>query len=189
MSPEDRSEPATPVMLSSGKVDAEAAPGPKERAGLDKLKAQAAKAKAVMGGAESPVTPKPETARAEAGKPANASKAAEKLVSEKLAAEKLAAEKLADEMLADEMLALEKAVAAKLAAALKGYKPLPATPDEMVDATGELRPLWRDFATAFAGLTADDIGRRTARAEQYLRDSGVFYRQYGGGTSVERSWP
>ena len=161
-------------MLSSGKVDAEPAPGPKERAGLDKLKAQATIAKAVIGGAETPVTPILEPALAEAGMAAKATTATEKLAAEKLAAE---------------MLALEKAAAAKLAAALKGYKPLPATPDEMVDATGELRPLWRDFATAFAGLTADDIGRRTARAEQYLRDSGVFYRQYGGGTSVERSWP
>jgi hypothetical protein len=71
----------------------------------------------------------------------------------------------------------------------EAYTALPAVPDEMVGPDGKLRPLWRDFATAFAALSPEDIGRRTARAEQYLRDSGVFYRQYGGGESVERPWP
>ncbi|MGV8986785.1 MAG: circularly permuted type 2 ATP-grasp protein [Cypionkella sp.] len=79
--------------------------------------------------------------------------------------------------------------AALLAKVLKDYAPLPATPDEMVGPDGELRPLWRDFALALASLTPDDVERRRARAEQYLRDSGVFYRQYGEGQSVERPWP
>ena len=69
------------------------------------------------------------------------------------------------------------------------YLPLGATPDEMVDAMGQIRPLWRGFAEAFAALLPEEILRRQARAEQYLRDSGVFYRQYGGGQSTERPWP
>ena len=77
----------------------------------------------------------------------------------------------------------------RLEKALKDYKPLPGTPDEMVAADGTLRPLWRDFATAYANLAPEDIERRHARADQYLRDSGVFYRQYGHGISVERPWP
>ena len=69
------------------------------------------------------------------------------------------------------------------------YKPLGTTPDEMVDATGKIRPLWQAFAEAFAALPAAEVAHRQARAEQYLRDSGVFYRQYGAGLSTERPWP
>ena len=69
------------------------------------------------------------------------------------------------------------------------YRPLGSTPDEMMDALGRIRPLWRGFTDAFAALTPEDIERRQARAEQYLRDSGVFYRQYGSGQSTERPWP
>ena len=79
--------------------------------------------------------------------------------------------------------------AARLARMLKGYTPLPGTPDEMLGPDGKLRPLWHDFASALANLMPEDIERRRARADQYLRDSGVFYRQYGGGKSVERPWP
>jgi uncharacterized circularly permuted ATP-grasp superfamily protein/uncharacterized alpha-E superfamily protein len=85
--------------------------------------------------------------------------------------------------------ALPATGAAQLEAVLRDYAPWPAAPDEMIAANGTLRPLWHDFVTSFAGLTADDIDRRRARADQYLRDSGVFYRQYGGGQSVERAWP
>ncbi|MBI1171991.1 hypothetical protein GC209_11365 [bacterium] len=59
----------------------------------------------------------------------------------------------------------------------------------MVGPDAKLRPLWGDFAAALARLTPEDVERRRARADQYLRDSGVFYRQYGGGQSVERAWP
>ena len=69
------------------------------------------------------------------------------------------------------------------------YRPLADTPDEMVEADGSLRPLWRDFARAFGGFGPEEVERRRMRAEQYLRDSGVFYRQYGAGGSVERPWP
>ena len=73
--------------------------------------------------------------------------------------------------------------------ALENYTPLPLTPDEMIGADGKLRPLWQDFATNLSALSPEEVERRRVRAEQYLRDSGVFYRQYGGGESVERPWP
>ncbi len=31
--------------------------------------------------------------------------------------------------------------------------------------------------------------RRFARADQYLRDAGVFYRVYDGAGATERAWP
>ncbi len=89
-------------------------------------------------------------------------------------------------------MADRKSAKAKAAAPLHSigdYKPLGTTPDEMVDATGQIRPLWQAFAEVFATLPASEVAHRQARAEQYLRDSGVFYRQYGGGQSTERPWP
>lgn len=68
------------------------------------------------------------------------------------------------------------------------YRPLPGTPDEMMGPDG-LRAPWADFARSFAGFSGEEVERRRARAEQYLRDSGVFWRQYGPGPSVERPWP
>ncbi|WP_323041442.1 circularly permuted type 2 ATP-grasp protein [Gemmobacter sp.] len=72
---------------------------------------------------------------------------------------------------------------------LSGYRPLPGVPDELVDATGALRPLWRPLIDQLQALGDDELTRALGRADQYLRDSGVFYRQYGAGQSVERPWP
>ena len=69
------------------------------------------------------------------------------------------------------------------------YRPLPGAADEMIDAMGRLRPAWRDFATAIDGLGADELSRRFARSDQYLRDAGVYYRVYDGASANEREWP
>ena len=70
-----------------------------------------------------------------------------------------------------------------------GYRPLPGVPDEMADAAGRIRPLWHRLAAHLATTPPDEMARFQARADQYLRDGGVFYRQYGAGQSVERPWP
>lgn len=70
-----------------------------------------------------------------------------------------------------------------------GYRPLPGVPDELIDAGGSERPLWRDLIAHLGALGPEGLAQATGRADQYLRDSGVFYRQYGGGQSVERPWP
>ncbi|MBK4216575.1 circularly permuted type 2 ATP-grasp protein [Paracoccus caeni] len=72
---------------------------------------------------------------------------------------------------------------------LQDYRPLPGVPDEMVDANGSVRPLWSRLAAHLASLTPADLSDNLARADRYLRDSGVFYRQYGSGISTERPWP
>ena len=132
-----------------------------DAAAADTVKADPAKSDPAKSGSGSPDPSKPEPARTEATKAETARAEAVRLERE----------------------------AARLTRLLKGYSPLPAIPDEMVGPDGNLRPLWRDFATALAALTPEDVERRRARADQYLRDSGVFYRQYGGGQSVERPWP
>ncbi len=72
---------------------------------------------------------------------------------------------------------------------LADYRPLPGVSDELVGPDGALRPLWRPLVEHLQAMGDDDLARALGRAGQYLRDSGVFYRQYGAGQSVERPWP
>ena len=72
-------------------------------------------------------------------------------------------------------------------ALLARYRPLEGVPDEFVQA-GDIRPVWRQFANYFGRLTPEEIEQRIHRGDQYLRDAGVFYRQYEAHGSVERDW-
>ena len=69
------------------------------------------------------------------------------------------------------------------------YRPPAGAADELLDSEGRIRPVWREFIRHFARLTRDDVARRFSRGDQYLRDAGVFYRQYGAAGSTERAWP
>src|SRR5690606_24618182 len=70
-----------------------------------------------------------------------------------------------------------------------GYRPLPGIPDEMLDATGAIRPAWSDLLSGFDELGPGELAARFERADQYLRDAGVFYRKYDGAEGKERAWP
>ena len=75
---------------------------------------------------------------------------------------------------------------------LAQYAPLPGVPDELMGPDGLMRPLWRPLLDHLATLSSADLTRAIDRADLYLRDSGVIYRQYGdasGSGSVERPWP
>ena len=45
------------------------------------------------------------------------------------------------------------------------------------------------FSSMLAALGGDEINRRFAAADRYLRDSGVFYRVYEDAAGIERPWP
>ena len=70
-----------------------------------------------------------------------------------------------------------------------GYHALPGAADEMLDAEGNIRPVWQSFVSALDRLSDHDLHERFARADRYLRDAGVFYRAYGASGSSERAWP
>ena len=74
-------------------------------------------------------------------------------------------------------------------AALGNYQPIAGTPDEAIDANGQIRPAWRGFLERFATMSDEDRARRFSLGDQYLQDEGVFFRQYGATGSVERAWP
>ena len=72
---------------------------------------------------------------------------------------------------------------------LAGYQPLPGVADELLDSSGNVRPVWRQFLDYFAGLAPDKLTARFEQGDQHLRDAGVFFRQYGETGSIERAWP
>ncbi len=72
---------------------------------------------------------------------------------------------------------------------IAGYRPLPGIFDEMMDGDGRVRAHWQPFLTRLAALGAEEINRRFAAADRYLRGSGVFYRVYEDAAGIERPWP
>ena len=72
---------------------------------------------------------------------------------------------------------------------VSGYRTLPGVSDEMFLTDGSIRPVWTPLLNALAQMSGEEIDARTARADQYLRDSGVYYRQYGPDDVSERDWP
>ena len=72
---------------------------------------------------------------------------------------------------------------------ISGYRPLHGVFDEMMDGDGRVRPHWQPFLSMLAALGGDEINRRFAAADRYLRDSGVFYRVYEDAAGIERPWP
>lgn len=69
------------------------------------------------------------------------------------------------------------------------YRLLPGVPDEMIDPSGAIRPGWDKLMAAFDALGPTELAARVERADQYLRDAGVFYRKYDGAEGKERAWP
>jgi uncharacterized circularly permuted ATP-grasp superfamily protein/uncharacterized alpha-E superfamily protein len=72
---------------------------------------------------------------------------------------------------------------------IAGYQRLPGVPDEMIDPAGNIRPGWSTLMAAFDRLGPTELAARFERADQYLRDAGVFYRKYDGAEGKERAWP
>jgi len=72
---------------------------------------------------------------------------------------------------------------------IAGYRPLHGVFDEMMDGDGRVRAHWQPFLATLAALGGDEINRRFAAADRYLRDSGVFYRVYEDAAGIERPWP
>ncbi len=69
------------------------------------------------------------------------------------------------------------------------YRLSPGVADELFDAQGQMRPVWRRFVDRFSRLTPEEIAARFERGNLYLRDAGVFYRQYSNDPLQEREWP
>lgn len=76
-----------------------------------------------------------------------------------------------------------------MTADMLGYQSIPGSADEMLDASGNIRPVWQRFVDHFSRMAGDEISERFARTDRYLRDAGVFYRDYASDQNTERNWP
>lgn len=79
--------------------------------------------------------------------------------------------------------------AADVSGLLAGYNLLPGIADELLDGAGNVRPVWLPLLQHLASLGAEERDIALNRADQYLRDGGVYFRHYGKNGSTEREWP
>ena len=64
-----------------------------------------------------------------------------------------------------------------------------ASPTSWSTREGRDPPGLARFIDHLAALRREELARRFARGDQYLRDAGVFFRQYGASGPTERAWP
>ncbi|MCO5064222.1 MAG: circularly permuted type 2 ATP-grasp protein [Rhizobiaceae bacterium] len=69
------------------------------------------------------------------------------------------------------------------------YRPLAGVADELMSPSGAIRPVWTQFLDYFSSLAPADIAGHFARGDEYLRDAGVYFRQYGQKSAIDRAWP
>ena len=72
---------------------------------------------------------------------------------------------------------------------LQGYSPPPGVADELLRSDGSIRPAWQPLIRHLAAQSTETRARAFARGDQYLHDTGVYFRQHTGEGSTERSWP
>lgn len=72
---------------------------------------------------------------------------------------------------------------------LEGYAPSTGVADELFDRDGCMRPVWRAFIDTLSSLSEEELRTKFERGRQYLRDAGVYFRQYSEDPLDEREWP
>ena len=50
---------------------------------------------------------------------------------------------------------------------LAGYRPLPGVADELVDAAGNVRPVWQPFIDYLSKMKPEELARRIDQGDQY----------------------
>jgi uncharacterized circularly permuted ATP-grasp superfamily protein len=74
-----------------------------------------------------------------------------------------------------------------IAQLLADYRPLPGVYDEMMADDGAVRAHWQELLAGLADLGREELSRRFAASDRYLRESGVFYRVYEDADSANRA--
>ncbi|MGQ4600810.1 circularly permuted type 2 ATP-grasp protein [Nocardia sp. R6R-6] len=87
-------------------------------------------------------------------------------------------------------LARYRAAGADTAAADECGRPTPGHYDELVDADGSVRPMWRELSTDFVGLGSDGLDRLDSRVRRLVDDDGITYLATGaaGETTTPSPW-
>jgi uncharacterized circularly permuted ATP-grasp superfamily protein len=61
--------------------------------------------------------------------------------------------------------------------------------DEVFDASGAVRPHYRDLLERLANITAEDLARRERLRDAAFRTAGITFTVYGEGEGLERTFP
>jgi uncharacterized circularly permuted ATP-grasp superfamily protein/uncharacterized alpha-E superfamily protein len=70
----------------------------------------------------------------------------------------------------------------------EGYHPSPGTYDEMMTASGALRPHCEGFVRSLEGLGRHEFTSRWEGAKRSIRENGVTYNIYGDPQGMDRPW-
>jgi uncharacterized circularly permuted ATP-grasp superfamily protein/uncharacterized alpha-E superfamily protein len=70
----------------------------------------------------------------------------------------------------------------------EGYQPAPGAFDELLDASGQVRPHWRGFVAGLTALGRDELGRRWELARRLIREHGITYNVYADPHGTTRPW-
>ena len=69
------------------------------------------------------------------------------------------------------------------------YLPREGFHDEMLEATGGIRPHWQGLAEALNRIGPAGLADRWHEGRRLIHDNGVTYNVYGDPQSTERPWP
>ncbi|MDX2052127.1 MAG: circularly permuted type 2 ATP-grasp protein [Polyangiaceae bacterium] len=72
---------------------------------------------------------------------------------------------------------------------LKHYEVDPKSYDEMFDASGEVRPAYRELARRLGEMSGEDFTRRQRTADILLRNQGVTFTVYSDDAGIEKVFP
>ncbi|MEZ5855141.1 MAG: circularly permuted type 2 ATP-grasp protein [Hyphomicrobiaceae bacterium] len=75
-----------------------------------------------------------------------------------------------------------------LAELLSGYAALPGSYDELLAEDGDLRPHWRTYVEAMAGLVARERLGRAARLERLVRETGLVHDIFADPETERAQW-
>ena len=71
---------------------------------------------------------------------------------------------------------------------LSDYRPAPGSFDELMDATGTLRPAWEQVGAALTDLGHPELVRRQIEVDRLLDADGVTYNAFGNSDPRGRRW-
>ena len=69
------------------------------------------------------------------------------------------------------------------------YQSIPGFHDEMLMASGQVRPHWRALNDSIAAIGPAGLGSRWQEGRRLIHDNGVTYNVYGDPRSTDRPWP
>ncbi|MFT3786808.1 MAG: circularly permuted type 2 ATP-grasp protein [Tepidisphaeraceae bacterium] len=69
-----------------------------------------------------------------------------------------------------------------------GYRSVAGVADEMLDASGDVRPHWQGFTSSIKSLGTTGLLERWADARRLLHENGVTHNVYGAADGLDRPW-